>query len=75
MRFEVVNEQFGFIGKVSERPKMEKAIRLLLEEINSLGCIEDSECAEVLEISYAYDVDEYKVNDIKSIWRSIKSVI
>ena len=72
MRFEVVNGQFGFLGKVEERPNIEKAIELLLNEINSLGCIEDDECDGRLEISYEYDMDEYNVSNIKDIWKRIK---
>ncbi len=75
MKFEVVNEQFGFVGKVEERAKMEEAIKALLDEINSLGCIEDDECAGKLEITYEYDADEYRVSDIKEIWKRVKKTL
>ena len=77
MRFEVVNEQFGFIGKIEERAKMEKALEALLGEIDSLGCIDDDECeyTNTLEISYEYDMDEYKVSDIKAIWKRVKKTL
>lgn len=77
MKFEVVNGQFGFVGKIEERAKMEKAIDALLEEIESLGCIEDDECdyTNTLEITYEYDADEYRVSDIKEIWKRVKRAL
>ena len=77
MRFEVVNEQFGFVGKIEERAKIEKALESLLKEINSIGCVDDDECdyTNTLEITYGYDMDEYKVSDIKSIWKRVKESV
>lgn len=75
MRFEVVNGQFGFLGKTSDRVKIEKAINALLNEINSLGCIEDHEYMDKIEISYGYDMEAYTVRDIHFIWRKVKKTL
>lgn len=72
MRLEVVNGQFGFLGKPSERAVIEKAIKAMLNKIESLGCIEDDECGSLLEISYEYDMDAYSVSEIKETWKQVK---
>lgn len=72
MRLEVVSGQFGFLGKPSERTLIEKAIKALLSKIESLGCMEDDETGNLLEISYEYDMDAYSVAEIKSIWKQVK---
>lgn len=72
MKFEVVNGQFGFTGKKEEREKVMQAISALLNEIESIGCIEDDECMGKIEITYEYDTDAYTVSDIKQIWREVK---
>jgi hypothetical protein len=76
MRLQVVNQQAGFTGKVEEKEEMERALELLSKEM--YGYVEwaqgefiDEDC-DVCEIDFAYDPNEYKVEDIKRMWRDIK---
>jgi hypothetical protein len=76
MRLQIVNQQVGFTGKVGERVKMELALEALSTEMYGFSeaaqCVFTDEDCDVCEIDFAYDPDEYKVEDIKRIWRDMK---
>ena len=79
MKLQVVNQQAGFVGKFKEKKKIEQALELLSTEMygfaEAAGCeFIDEEC-DVCEMDFAYDPDEYTVNDIKRMWRGVKAAM
>lgn len=74
MRLEVVNGLVSFIGKPSESAKIEKALvkmaeAMEMEHIHYFGDLEDD---YQIDYGIAYDMRDFTVEDIKSIWRGIK---
>lgn len=74
MRLEVVNGLVSFIGKPSERAKVEKAlIKMAYEmEIEPIGYFGDIEDYCEIDYGFAYDMQDFTVEEIKSIWRGLK---
>lgn len=77
MKLDVVNGQVGFVGKLGELIKMERAVTLLGKELSIGNCIEVFECeyTNTAENNYEYDVEEYTVSQVKEIWRKTKAMI
>ena len=78
MRLEVVNGLVGFVGKISESNKATDAITELAQYMNiKLDCAFDNsvESSDFMDISAAYDMDEYSVSDVKRIWKNNKKAI
>tara|TARA_R110000744_G_scaffold337609_1_gene442804 strand:+ start:199 stop:438 length:240 start_codon:yes stop_codon:yes gene_type:complete len=72
-----VNQQVGFTGRVKEEEKMEHALELLSTEMYGFAeaaqCVFTDEDCDVCEIDFSYDPEEYKVEDIRCMWREIKN--
>ena len=75
MKLEIVSSQVSFVGKMREEKKIASALTLMA---NSMG--EDSpaffdnsdEDCDYCDVGFAYDMSDWKAEDIKWQWRKIK---
>jgi hypothetical protein len=74
MRFQVVNGLVSFIGKPSEAAKIEKAlVKIAYEmEIDRPGYFGDIEDDYEIDYGFAYDMQDFTIEQVKEIWRAVK---
>lgn len=77
MKLDTVNGLVTFIGKPSEAEKIEKAAAAMAAELEEtkpayFGDLEDE---DEIDFGFAYDMDAYKVEDVKAIWKKVKAAL
>lgn len=77
MKLDTVNGLVTFIGKPSEAAKIEKAVELMAAELEYANPAYFGDLEDDCEIDYgfAYDMDAYKVDDVKAIWKKVKTAL
>ena len=75
MRLEIVSHQVSFVGKFKEEQKIEKALALLADRmcIHSPAYFDNSyEPDDYYDLGFAYEQDDWTIENIKHFWREIK---
>lgn len=73
MKLEVVSSLVSFIGKPSELPNIKEALNRMAEELNYQSpAYFDNSDDDAIDLGFAYDQDDYRVEEIKAVWRRIK---
>jgi hypothetical protein len=75
MKLVIVNNQVSFEGKLKEQNKIEKALKLLAEEMcENNPCYFDNseEDNDYFDLGFAYDQRDYTTAEIRYMWKKVK---